>query len=177
MCTLHVSRSTDSRVISHYMYQYTIFICSLVYCSTLQCWQLFRTLTWLTGSLDSHSNQQLCYRLQHFCLSKVDNCKCLLSEIQSNLCIPDISYSNHFQTVTTTCYYSVQNLLSSHWLAENSKIKIYWTLIVSVVLNTCNWSPTLSEGHQLRLFQNRMLKKGSGAKREELREGLEKIIK
>jgi hypothetical protein len=98
-----------------------------------------------------------------------DNCKCLLSKILSDLCIPDICYSNHFQTVMATCYYSVQNVLSSHWLAKNSKIKINWTVcitvILPVVLNTCEtWSLTLSEGHQLRVFQNRVWAQERGTK-------------
>jgi len=41
----------------------------------------------------------------------------------------------------------------------------------------CNLSLTLSEEHQLRVFQNRMLKKRSGPKNEELRERLEKVTK
>jgi len=143
MCTLNVSCSTHSSVISHYMHQCIIFIWSLVHCRTLQCWQMFRTLTWFTCSLDLHNNQQLHYRCQLFHLSTWHNCKCLLSEILSDLYIPDILYSDHFQTVMATCYYSVQNLLSSHWLAKNSKIKIHWTINQSVVLNTHEtWSLT-----------------------------------
>ena len=36
------------------------------------------------------------------------------------------------------CYYSVQNLLSSSLLSNNSKIKIYRTIILPVVLYGCN---------------------------------------
>lgn len=87
---VNVPCSTHSRVISHYMHQYTIFICSPVFCRTMLCWQLFRTLTWCTGSLHLHSNPQLRYRRQHFHLSTWDNCKCLLSKILSDLYNPDI---------------------------------------------------------------------------------------
>ena len=42
------------------------------------------------------------------------------------------------------CYYSVQNLLSSRLLSKNLKIKIYRTIILSVVLYGCEtWSLTL----------------------------------
>ena len=42
------------------------------------------------------------------------------------------------------CYYSVQNLLSSSSLSKNLKIKIYRTIILSVVLYGCEtWSLTL----------------------------------
>ena len=43
-------------------------------------------------------------------------------------------------------YHSVQNLLFSRLLSKNLKIKIYGTIILSVVLNGCEtWSLTLRE--------------------------------
>jgi len=43
-------------------------------------------------------------------------------------------------------YYSLQNLLSSSLLSKELKIKIYRTIILSVVLYGCEtWSLTLSE--------------------------------
>jgi hypothetical protein len=42
------------------------------------------------------------------------------------------------------CYHLVQNLLSSHILSKNVKIKIYETIILSVVLCGCEtWSLAL----------------------------------
>jgi hypothetical protein len=42
------------------------------------------------------------------------------------------------------CYHSVQNLLSSHLLFKNIKIRIYKTIIFPVVLYGCaTWSLTL----------------------------------
>jgi hypothetical protein len=44
------------------------------------------------------------------------------------------------------CYHSVQNPLSSSLLSKNVKIKLYRTLILSVVLCGCEtWSLTLRE--------------------------------
>jgi len=44
------------------------------------------------------------------------------------------------------CYHSVQNLVSSNLLPKNLKIKIYRTIILSVVLYGCEtWSLTLSK--------------------------------
>jgi hypothetical protein len=41
------------------------------------------------------------------------------------------------------CYYSVQNLLSSHLISKNLKIKICKIVILPVVLNGCEtWSLT-----------------------------------
>jgi hypothetical protein len=44
----------------------------------------------------------------------------------------------------SVCYYSVQNLLSSHLISKNLKIKIHKTVILPVVLYGCEtWSVTL----------------------------------
>jgi hypothetical protein len=66
------------------------------------------------------------------------------------------------------CYYSVQNLLSSHLISKNLKIKIYKTVTLPVVLYGCKtWSLTLGEEHRLRVFENRVLRKIFGPKRDE----------
>jgi hypothetical protein len=66
------------------------------------------------------------------------------------------------------CYYSVQNLLSSRLRSRNPKIKIYKTVILPVVLYGCEtWSLTLREEHRLRVFENRVLRRIFGPKREE----------
>ena len=67
------------------------------------------------------------------------------------------------------CYYSVQNLLSSSLLSKKLKIKIYRTIILPVVLYGCEtWSLTLREECRLRAFENRVLRRVFGPKREEL---------
>jgi len=54
-------------------------------------------------------------------------------------------------------YHSVQYLLSSSFLPKNIKIKIYRTIILSVVLYGCEtWSLTLWEERRLRAFENRV---------------------
>jgi hypothetical protein len=66
------------------------------------------------------------------------------------------------------CYHSVQNLLSSHLISKNLKIKTYKTVILPVVLYGCEtWNLTLMEEHRLRVFENRVLRKIFGPKREE----------
>jgi hypothetical protein len=63
--------------------------------------------------------------------------------------------------------YSVQNLLSSHLVSKNLKIKIFKTVILPVVMFGCEtWSLTLREEHRLRVFENRVLRKILGPKRE-----------
>jgi hypothetical protein len=63
---------------------------------------------------------------------------------------------------------SVQNLLSSHLISKNLKIKIYKSVILPVVLYGCEtWSLTLEEEHRLRVFEKSVLRKIFGPKREE----------
>jgi len=67
------------------------------------------------------------------------------------------------------CYYSVQNLLLSRLLSKNLKISIYRTIFLPVVLYECEtWSLTLREERRLRLFENRVLRRVSGSKRNEV---------
>ena len=52
-------------------------------------------------------------------------------------------------------------------LSKNLKIKIYRTIISLVVLYGCEtWSLTLREEHRLRVFENRMLRRIFGPKRD-----------
>ena len=61
----------------------------------------------------------------------------------------------------------MQNLLSSSSLSKNLKIKIYRTIILPVVLYGCEtWSLTLREERRLRVFENRVLRRIFGPKRD-----------
>jgi hypothetical protein len=67
------------------------------------------------------------------------------------------------------CYHSVQSLLSSRLLSTNVKVKIYKTIILPVVLHGCEtWSLTLRDEHRLRVFENRVLRRIFGPKRDEV---------
>jgi len=69
------------------------------------------------------------------------------------------------------CYHSVQNLLSSRLLSKNLKIKIHRTIILSFVffLTGCEtWSLALTEERRLRVFENRVLRRIFGSKRDEV---------
>jgi hypothetical protein len=89
-----------------------------------------------------------------------------------------------------TCYHCIQNLLFFHLLSKNVKIEIYRTIILPFVLcafkvwctvktqgqlllylftflHGCEtWCLTLREEHRLRVFENRVLMRISGHKRE-----------
>ncbi|KAJ4430966.1 hypothetical protein ANN_19559 [Periplaneta americana] len=67
------------------------------------------------------------------------------------------------------CYYSVEKLLSSSLLSKNLKVRIYKTTILPVVLYGCEtWTLTLREEQRLRVFENKVLRKIFGAKRDEV---------
>jgi hypothetical protein len=57
------------------------------------------------------------------------------------------------------CYHSVQNLLSSHLLSKNSKIKTYKTIILTVFYGCETWSHTIRVEQRLGVFENRMLRR------------------
>jgi len=58
---------------------------------------------------------------------------------------------------------------ASSLLSKNINIKIYRTIILPVVLYGCEtWSLTLREEHRLRVFENRMLRRIFGPKRDEV---------
>ena len=68
-----------------------------------------------------------------------------------------------------TCYHSVQNLLSSMLLSKNLKIKIYITIILPVVLyGRETWSRTLREERKQRVFENIVLRRIFGPRRDEV---------
>jgi hypothetical protein len=70
---------------------------------------------------------------------------------------------------SNACYHSVQNLLSSCLLLKNLKIRIYKTITFPVVLYGCEtWSLTLRDEHRLRVFENRVLRRIFGLKRNEM---------
>ena len=62
----------------------------------------------------------------------------------------------------------MQNLLSSSFISRNLKIKIYRTIILPVVLYGCEtWSLTLREERRLGDFENRVLRRIFGPKRDD----------
>ncbi|KAJ4444371.1 hypothetical protein ANN_06163 [Periplaneta americana] len=67
------------------------------------------------------------------------------------------------------CYYSVEKLLSSSLLSKNLKVRIYKTVILPVVLYGCEtWTLILREEQRLRVFENKVLRKIFGVKRDEV---------
>jgi hypothetical protein len=75
-------------------------------------------------------------------------------------------------TSGNACPHAVQNLLHSCLLSKNIQIKIYKTIIIHFVLYGCeSRSLTLQEAQRLRIFENRVLKRIVGPKRNEVKGG------
>jgi len=63
----------------------------------------------------------------------------------------------------------MQNLLSSRLLSKNVKIKIYRTIILLLILYGYEtWSLTLREEKKLRVFENMVLRRIFGPRRDEV---------
>ena len=70
----------------------------------------------------------------------------------------------------------MQNILSSILISKGIKIKIYRTTIFPVVLYGCEiWSFTMREERRLRVFENRVLRRVFGPKRDEVKEEWRKL--
>jgi hypothetical protein len=64
----------------------------------------------------------------------------------------------------------------SRLLSKNIKTRLYKTIILPVVLYGCEtWSPILREEHILRVFENRVLMRIFGSKRDEVTGGWRKL--
>jgi hypothetical protein len=74
------------------------------------------------------------------------------------------------------CYHSVQNLLSSCLVSKSINIRTYTTIILPVVLYGCEtWSLALRWEYGLGMFENSVLRRIYGAKRDELMGGWIKL--
>jgi hypothetical protein len=64
--------------------------------------------------------------------------------------------------------FSPKSFVFPFHIKKNLRIKIYGTVILPVVLYRCEiWSLTLREEHELRVFENRVLRKIFRPKRKE----------
>jgi len=96
-------------------------------------------------------------------------CYYSVQNLLSSSSIPIREEINSRLKLGNACYYSVQNLSSSSLLSKNLKIKIYRTIILPVVLYGCGtWSLTLREERMLRVFENRVLRRIFGPKRDKV---------
>jgi len=68
------------------------------------------------------------------------------------------------------CLLSFSALFPSSFLSKNIRVKIYRTIIVRVVLYGCEtWSLTLTKECRMRVFENRVLRRIFGLKRDDVK--------
>jgi hypothetical protein len=85
----------------------------------------------------------------------VINKNCIHEEIRSRL------------NLGNACYHAVQNLISSSLLSKTVKIKINKTAVLPFVLYGCEtWSLNLREEHKMRVFDNKVIRRIPGPKRD-----------
>jgi hypothetical protein len=83
---------------------------------------------------------------------------------------------NRSLNMGNACYHSIQNLLSAPLLSKNIKIRLYKSIILSVVLYVCEiWSFILRKEHRLKMFENRVLRRMFQPKRNEVIAGGRKL--
>ena len=99
------------------------------------------------------------------CTVSMDLMLCLLLV----LIFCNLSYKSYRLKLGNACYYSVQNLFIFQFAIQNLKIKIYRIIILPVLLYGCEtWSLTLRDERRLRVFENRVLRRVFGPKRDEV---------
>ena len=118
-------------------------------------------------SRDQNAGRSHSMKIDNRCIDRVEDFKYLGATLTSKNSIHEEIKSR--LKVGNAFYYSVQNLLSSSLLSKKLKIKIYRTIILPVVLYGCEtWSLTLREERRLKVFENRVLRRVFGPKRDEV---------
>jgi len=118
-------------------------------------------------SRDQHAGRNQSVRIDNSTFERVEEFKYLGTSLTNQNSLPEEIKSR--LRSGNACYYSVQNLLSSTLLSKNFKIKIYTTKILPVVLFGCEtWSLTLREERKLRVFENMVLRRIFGPRRDEV---------
>jgi sorting nexin-29 len=103
-------------------------------------------------------NKEKYIRINNRDIERVNQFKYLGSIITNNNNIS--SEINRRIDMGNTCYYGLRNILRSRLLKEDTKCKIYKTLIRRVVLYGCeSWTLTKEEEEKLNIFERKILRK------------------
>jgi len=107
-------------------------------------------------------------RIDNSTFERVEEFKYLGTILTNQNSIPE-QIKSRLRSAGNACYHSVQNLLSSRLLSKNLKIKIYRTIILPIVFYGCEtWSLILWEERKLRVFENMVLRRIYGPRRDEV---------
>ena len=128
------------------------------------------SLTFPISRCDLHSiisiNCTYTSNIDNSSFERVEDFKCLGTTLKQN---PIQEEEKGRWKSGNACYHSGQILLSSSLLSKNLKIKILRSEILPSVFYGCEtWSLTLKEEARLRGFENRVLRRIFGPKRDEV---------
>jgi sorting nexin-29 len=122
---------------------------------------------YMVVSRDQNAGRTHSMKTDNSSFERVDELKCLGTTLTNQNPIQEEIKSR--LKSGNACYHSVQNLLSSSLLPKSLKIKIYRIVILPVVVYECEtWSLTLRGEGRLRVFENRVLRRIFGPKRDEV---------
>ena len=122
---------------------------------------------YMTVFRDQNAGRIHCVKMDNISIARVEEFKYLGTTLTNQNSIQEEIKCR--LKLGNACYYSVQNLVSSSLLSKTLKIKIYRTIILPVVPYGCEtWSLTLREECRLRVFENRVLRRVFGPKRDEV---------
>jgi len=119
---------------------------------------------YMVMSRDQNAGRNHSLRINNSTFGRVKEFKYLGTTLSHQDSIPEEIKSR--LSLGNACYHSVQNLLSSRSLSKNLKIKIYRSIILPVV--SYERSLTLREERKLRLFENMVLRRIFGPRRDEV---------
>jgi len=122
---------------------------------------------YMVMSRNQNAGRSYSMKIDNSSLERVEEFKCLGAILTNKNYIQEEIKSR--LKSGNACYHSVQIFLSTNVLSKNLKIKIYGTKMLPVVLYGCEtWSLTLREKRRLRVFENRVLRRIFGPKRDEV---------
>jgi len=122
---------------------------------------------YMVMSRDRNAGRNHSVRIDNSTFERVEEFKYLGRTLTNQNCIAE-KIKRRLRS-GNACYHLVQNLLSSRLLSKNLKIKIYRTIILPVVLYGSEaWSLTLREERKLRVFENMVLRRIFGPRRDEV---------
>jgi len=122
---------------------------------------------YMVTSRDQNAGQYQNIKTDNFSFERLEQFKHLRTTLTIQNSIQE-EIKSRLQSVNA-CYRTVQNLLSSSLLSKNIKFKIYRIIILLYVLYGYEtWSLTLREERRMRVFENRVLMRIFGPKRDEV---------
>jgi len=115
-------------------------------------------------SRDQNAGRIHCVRIDNSTFERVEEFKYLVTTLTNQNSIPK-EIKRRLRS-GNACYHSVQNILSFRLIPKTFKIKLYRTIILLVLYGCETWSLTLREERKRRVFENMVLRRIFGPRRD-----------